>query len=54
MTFDPSGEFVYVACQGGGVNAYAFDVTTGILTPITGSLFPAGNAPLWVASAKLQ
>jgi hypothetical protein len=40
---------VYVACQGGGVYGYAFDASNGTLTPLAGSPFSAGNAPMWVA-----
>jgi 6-phosphogluconolactonase len=55
MTFDSSGKFAYVACEGGGVSAYTIDVSTGGLTPLSGSPFPAGNAPFSIATTtKIQ
>ncbi len=54
VTVDPTGKFAYVAncgivCFGGSgpgnVSAYTIDATTGALTPVVGSPFPAGAAP---------
>jgi 6-phosphogluconolactonase (cycloisomerase 2 family) len=46
---DPTGRFVYVACQNGpilgGVSAYSIDAFSGALTQIAGSPFPAGPEP---------
>ena len=42
--------FVYVANDGSAdVSGFRFDASTGGLTPITGSPFPAGNHPDFVA-----
>jgi 6-phosphogluconolactonase (cycloisomerase 2 family) len=54
---DPSGKFAYVAnlcgsvsCSGGGdVLAYTIDGSTGVLSPVPGSPFAAGNSPRSVA-----
>jgi len=48
---DPSKKYVYVACQGGGVYGYAFDVSTGMLTALANSPFSAGSSPFWIAVA---
>ena len=50
ITVDPSGKFVYVANQGGGVSAYTIDLTTGSLASVAGSPFGAGTAPTSVAT----
>lgn len=48
-TVDPTGRFVYVACQNGpiygGLSAYSIDVVSGSLTEIAGSPYPAGPEP---------
>jgi 6-phosphogluconolactonase len=53
VTVHPSGKFVYVANavvnNALGVSAYAINATTGALTPLTGSPFPAGSEPQSVA-----
>jgi 6-phosphogluconolactonase (cycloisomerase 2 family) len=54
MAFDPSGKFVYTACNGGGIYGYEFDAMTGVLTQIPGSPSAAGNAPMWIAGGKVQ
>ena len=49
VAIDPGGQFVYVANlgylanYGSGVSGYTINPTTGALTPITGSPFPAGT-----------
>ncbi len=48
VAVDPSGKFVYAA-NGGEVFAFTFDSTTGALTPVPGSPFPAGATPGSVA-----
>jgi DNA-binding beta-propeller fold protein YncE len=50
VTVDPTGQFAYVANRGfspdnGTVSAYTIDGTTGALTEIAGSPFPAGSFP---------
>ncbi len=51
VTGDRSGHFVYVTTTGspqspmGSVLAYTVDSTTGALTPVRGSPFPAGHGP---------
>ncbi len=55
--FSPNGKFLYVmdqspsagAIAGNAVSGYAIDPTTGALTPIAGSPFPAGTDPSWIA-----
>ncbi len=52
---DPSGKFLYVVngslenFSGDNVSGYTINPTTGALTPITGSPFPAGSGPEYVA-----
>jgi DNA-binding beta-propeller fold protein YncE len=46
VAVDPTGQFAYVANEGSyNVWAYSIDGTTGALTPVAGSPFPAGVAP---------
>jgi 6-phosphogluconolactonase (cycloisomerase 2 family) len=46
VAVDPSGRFAYTANWGNGtVSAFAINQTTGALTEISGSPFPAGGAP---------
>jgi len=40
----------YVAHFGGGVSADTIDATTGALTPVPGSPFPTGLAPVSVTT----
>ena len=49
-TFTSSGQlFAYVANQGSNdVSAYTINATTGVLTPVAGSPFPAGTTPVFV------
>ena len=56
VAVDPSGTFAYVANPGspspfgaGNVSGYTIDPTSGALTPIPGSPFPAGSVPASVA-----
>jgi DNA-binding beta-propeller fold protein YncE len=56
VAVDPSGTFAYVAnlgsdppFGGGNVSGYTIDSTSGALTPISGSPFPAGSVPSSVA-----
>ena len=50
VTVDPSGQFVYVTNIGSGspptpsISAYTINTSTGVLTAISGSPFPAGGA----------
>ena len=58
VTVDPTGQFAYVAnCASacgafgpGNVSAYTIDGTTGALTPVNGSPFPAGEGPFSVTT----
>ncbi len=43
MTTDPYGQYLYVT-GAGGIQAFSIDATTGMLTPLTGSPFPASGA----------
>jgi 6-phosphogluconolactonase len=46
VAMHPSGQFLYVPdSPANEVVAFAIDSTTGVLTPISGSPFPAGNQP---------
>jgi DNA-binding beta-propeller fold protein YncE len=50
VTVDPTGQFAYVANGGsfflpGNVSAYSINGSTGALTPVAGSPFPAGPSP---------
>ncbi len=57
VTTDPSGRFLYALncgsnCSGegnGNIGAYTIDQHTGVLTPITGSPFAAGQYPYSLA-----
>ena len=48
VAVSPSGAFVYVANQGGGVSAYSINASTGALTQTSGSPFAAGSASISV------
>ena len=49
VTVDPTARFLYAAInQGNDISAYAIDSSTGALTPIPGSPFPAGTLPMTV------
>jgi len=51
VAVDPGGEWVYVANQFGNSTAgFSLNPTTGVLTPIPGSSFPAAVSPLDVAA----
>ena len=50
VAVDPGGQWVYVANQfGNSTSGFSLHPTTGILTPIPGSPFQAGESPLDVA-----
>ena len=50
MAVDPTGKFAYVANSGfDNVSGYTINATTGALTAIAGSPFPAGSFPRSVA-----
>ena len=50
VAVDPQGKFVYTAnVNGNTVSAYSVDTSTGSLTQIPGSPFPAGPNPFFVA-----
>ncbi len=50
VAVDPSGKFVYTAnVNANTVSAYSVDTSTGSLTEIPGSPFPAGPNPFFVA-----
>ena len=50
MAVDPSGKFAYVANNNSNsVSAYTINSTTGALSPVSGSPFPTGSAPIAVA-----
>jgi 6-phosphogluconolactonase (cycloisomerase 2 family) len=43
---DPSAKFLYVSdFENAGIQAFAINASTGLLTPVVGSPFPAGSAP---------
>jgi 6-phosphogluconolactonase (cycloisomerase 2 family) len=49
VTVDPTGKFVYAALNGSNaISAYTINSSTGALTPVTGSPFPAGSVPYMV------
>ena len=55
VTVDPSGQFAYVANDismpsAGSISAYTIDGTTGALTEVAGSAFPAGVQPVSVTT----
>jgi hypothetical protein len=50
---DPGGKFAYVVNNFGNVSGYTIDPSTGALTAIAGSPFPAGVAPVSVAITPL-
>jgi 6-phosphogluconolactonase len=49
VTVDPTGKFLYAAInQANDISAYVINSSTGALTPVVGSPFPAGNVPMTV------
>ena len=53
VAFDITGKFLYVVNQGSNnVSGYAFDPTTGLLTPLAGSPYTVGQAPNSLAIAQ--
>ena len=50
---DPTGSFVYTGLlTTGQVAGFSINATTGALTPVPGSPFPAGNNPLSLAAVN--
>jgi 6-phosphogluconolactonase (cycloisomerase 2 family) len=50
VTVDPSGKFAYVAnFSSGDVSAFSIDASTGALTAVSGSPFPAGSGPISIS-----
>ena len=53
---DTSGQYVYAAnalITSSNISAFTMDATTGSLTPVTGSPFPAGSNPFGMAIVKI-
>jgi 6-phosphogluconolactonase (cycloisomerase 2 family) len=51
---DPSGKYLYAADPGGNsITGFSIDATTGALTMLNGSPFPANDATL-ITIASLQ
>jgi len=49
VTVDPTGKFVYVALNGSNaISAFTINSSTGALTTVVGSPFPAGSVPYMV------
>ena len=49
VTVDPTGKFVYAALNGSNaISGYTINSSTGALTTIPGSPFPAGSVPMMV------
>jgi 6-phosphogluconolactonase len=49
VTVDPTGKFLYAALNGSNaVSAYTINSSTGALTTVVGSPFPAGKVPMTV------
>jgi len=52
---DATGRFLYVANMNcGSVSAFSIDATTGKLTDVAGSPFPAGSGPYGVAISRIN
>lgn len=50
MSFDPTGQFVYVGNDGSAdVSEFTLNAVTGVLTAVSGSPVPAGNNPDFIA-----
>ena len=55
MTIDPANQFLYVANDGSAnISGFRLDASTGALTPMAGSPFPAGNHPEFIARLFLS
>jgi 6-phosphogluconolactonase (cycloisomerase 2 family) len=53
LTIDPAGKFVLVANGGtNNISVFSIDATTGKLTAVAGSPFPAGTAPSAIATVS--
>ncbi|HSA93206.1 MAG TPA: beta-propeller fold lactonase family protein [Terriglobales bacterium] len=53
-SIDPAGNFLYATNHGNGVLGYRIEATTGSLTPLAGSPFPAGLLTLRTAILSQQ
>jgi 6-phosphogluconolactonase (cycloisomerase 2 family) len=54
-TLDFTGRFLYVANQGcGNISGYSVNLTTGDLTELPGSPYPAGNTPYGLAISRIN
>jgi hypothetical protein len=42
IAVDPSGNFAYAADSNGGIDVFSINASTGALTAVAGSPFPAG------------
>jgi len=50
VVIDPSGQFAYLANENSNnIGVYSIDATTGALSAVPGSPFPAGSRPRWIA-----
>jgi 6-phosphogluconolactonase len=50
LALDASGAFAYAANDSSNdISAYAVDAVSGVLTPVAGSPFAAGNEPRAIA-----
>jgi 6-phosphogluconolactonase (cycloisomerase 2 family) len=53
-SIDPTGTFLYVTNRGSNdIAAYAINQATGILTPLSGSTFPAGTGPGMIVTVQI-
>jgi 6-phosphogluconolactonase len=51
VSIDPTNRFLYVASHGAAnIAGFRLDASSGALTPISGSPFPAGNHPDFLAT----
>jgi 6-phosphogluconolactonase (cycloisomerase 2 family) len=50
VVIDPSGQLAYLANENSNnIGVYSIDATTGTLSAVPGSPFPAGSRPRWIA-----
>jgi 6-phosphogluconolactonase (cycloisomerase 2 family) len=51
ITIDTTNQLLYVADEGAAhISGFTLDASTGALTPMSGSHFPAGNRPQFIAT----
>ena len=51
VSIDPNHQFLYVTNDGAAnVSGFKLDTSTGALTPMSGSPFPPGNHPKFIAT----